>query len=132
MNNKKFTYAGYPIPKSFILKLKYKKHLTAHVINRLIYRAVHYAEWIRQNKGERVELVRIMSKGISKGWLFNETPDEEFNKPYVLGWIEQEIYGKEKQKKKRGGFTKAVDRMKLPDTIGDILKDVLSPITLKR
>jgi len=123
-NNKNFIYQGYPIPKGFILKLKYKKRLTAYVIDRLIYRAVHYAEWIRKNKGERVQLVKIMSKGISKGWLFNETPDEEFNKPYVLGWIEQEIYGKKKPKKKLGGFTPAVDRMKLPGTIGDILEEI--------
>jgi len=125
MNNKNFTYQGYPIPKSFILKLKYKKGLTAYTIDRLIFRAVHYAEWLRQEKGVKVPLINIMSKGVKAGWLFNETPDEEFNKPYILGWIEQEIYGKKKPKRKYG-FTPAVDRMKLPDSIGDVLKDVLN------
>lgn len=125
-NSKIFNYQGYIISKSYILKLKYKKRLTAYVIDRLIYRAVHYAEWIRQEKGVKVPLINIMSKGVSKGWLFNETPDEEFNKPYVVGWIDKEIYGKQKPKKRIGGFTSAVDRMKPPDSIGDILKDVLS------
>jgi len=125
MNKNIFTYQGYVIPKSFILMLKYKKKLTAYVIDRLIFRAVHYAEWIRLERGARVPLINVMSKGIKDKWLFNETPTEEYNKPYLLGWIESEIYGKKKPKKKYGGFTPAVDRMKPPDAIGDILKEIL-------
>lgn len=65
-----------------------------------------------------------MSKGIAKKWLFNETPEEEFNKPYVLGWIDEEIYHRNKPKKKLG-FVPAIDRMKPPESIADILSGIL-------
>ena len=119
MNNKNFIYQGYSIPKSFILKLKYKKGLDAYTIDRLIFWAVQYCDY---KKGS-VSLIQAMQSGITKGWLFKLIGSELQDKKYIEWWIDREIYGRKKIVKK-GGFAPAIDRQKAPDSIGDVLKEI--------
>jgi len=58
-----FTYAGYEIPKSYILMLKYKAKYPAYTIDLLIFRAVMYCNWLKA-RGEVPELIKTMQAGL--------------------------------------------------------------------
>ena len=130
MKEKKFNYAGYEIPKSYILMLKYKLGYQAYIIDRLIFRAVMYCNWLKA-RGEQPELIKIMQAGLRASdnpmrskWLLRPSIPEETDKGYVQGWIDQFIYGKKPAKKPvREVVIKSADRV--PESIAEILKGML-------
>ncbi len=124
-SNTYFTYAGYQIPVSFIMRLKNKKKLRAYEIDRLIYRAVKYCEYLKRCEylelsDEEPRLIEVMVKGMQEGWLFKVTHDEEYKKEKVEAWIAREIYHRKPEPKRV-----VVDRYKKPERLGNIVKDLI-------
>ena len=130
MKEKKFNYAGYEIPKSYILMLKYKAKYTAYTIDRLIFRAVQYCNWLKSH-GFEPELIGIMQAGLKENdnpvrskWLLRPSIPEETDKGFVQAWIDQFVYGKKPVKKTvREVVIKPADRV--PESIADILKGMI-------
>ena len=121
---KYFCYSGYTVPVGFILRLKHKKHLDAFTIDRLIFWGVQYCDY-KKTQDVEVTLIQAIQSGIDKrkgAWLFRLVSSEFESKNYIQGCIDREIYHRYTPKPKRGGFTPALDRKKLPDSIGTILK----------
>lgn len=124
-----FNYAGYKIPKAYILMLKYKLKYNTYTIDRLIYRAVQYADWLKA-EGVEPELIKIMQAGLRKSddptrnrWLLRASIPEEVDRGYVQGWIDRYIYGKKVIKKPVAVFEKSLEI--IPESISDILKKYL-------
>lgn len=120
-NNKTFTYSGYSIPVSYIMKLRHKRGFSAHKINQFIYWGVQYCDY----KGGEVTLIQAIQSGIKKGWIFKLMNSGHLSMSQLHHWCDYHIYGKRKVKTV-GGFTPKVDRKALPGSIGDIMKDILS------
>ena len=117
-----FTISGDSVSWPYVLKLKYKRKLTAYQIDRLFFRAAHYREWIRQERGIEVGLIPIIESGLKTGWIHLTTPLEEYNKPYLERWVSEHIYGK-KAKKKIEAIS--IKREELPESIGEVLKTLI-------
>ena len=138
-NNKTFTYSGYSIPKSYILRLKYKKGLDAYTIDRLIFWAVQYCDY----KKGAVSLIKALQSGITKGWLFKLIGSDFVDPKFIEWWIDREIYHRISLKDRPLNYCKACNGTgkdwktkigckfcggsgkKLPSAISDILNDVL-------
>ena len=130
MDNKIFSYAGYSISKSYILMLKYKAKYPAYTIDRLIFRAVMYCNWLKA-RGEAPELIKTMQAGLRASdnpmrhkWLLRASIPEETDKGYVQAWIDQYVYGKKPVKRPvREIVIKSPDAV--PESIADILKTLI-------
>ena len=122
--NANFVYQGYSIPKSFILKLKYKLNIPTYELDRIIFWCVQYCDY-KKKQGVEVPLIKAIQSGLHKKWVFKLIYSDYLDKKYVEWWIDREIYHRAKAKPKRGEFVPAIDRTKLPDSVATILKELL-------
>jgi hypothetical protein len=112
--------------------LKYKAGYQAYLIDRLIFRAVQYANWLKA-RGEAPELIKVMQAGLRvdanplrSKWLLRASIAEETDRGYVQAWIDECVYGKKKAKKEVREFVKRED--KIPESIADILKSLIKGV----
>ncbi len=125
-----FVYAGYPISVSYIMQLARKRFPIDKdfdrynkIVNKIIFRAVHIANRMKERGARDFKLLQVIQKGIKEEWIFVPLAVEDNDKYYFRHWIDKYIYRDNVEPKPKERIV--IDRFKEPEKIDKLIRELV-------